>query len=69
MFLDSAVAQRELRKVAHGKASRVPVPILIEYTLNYLMRSTAPAAVHTPIHNDELRWLTALYRLEDKRHD
>lgn len=67
MFLDSAIAQRELRKVAHGKASRVPVPILIQYTLNYLMRGTAPAPTPVP-HDDSLSWCEALYALKDKRH-
>jgi len=48
------------------RVSRVPVPVLIEYTLNYLLRDTAPAPVHSA--DDSARWCEALYALEDKRH-
>ena len=59
MYLNAEITRRELKAVARGRVSRVPVPILIQYTLNYLMRDSVAA----PVRNDEVRWCEALYRL------
>jgi hypothetical protein len=70
MYLNSDLARKELVKVSRGKASRVPIQVLAEYVLNYCSRNAAPAVSRKPA-DDSVRWLKALYALEDRRgpHD
>ena len=64
MYLNSEITRRELAKVSQGKRSRIPISVLAEYVLNYCTPNTTP--VSDPL-GDSVRFLEALYALEDPR--
>lgn len=65
MFISTSIAQSELRTLARGKKSRLPINLLAGFVLNYCMApATKPA--RKP-HDNSVRWLKALYALEDPR--
>jgi len=66
MYISPSIAQSELRTLARGKRSRIPVRVLAQYVLNYCTRDAA-AMPEPGIQDDSLRFLEALYRLEDPR--
>ena len=55
--------RQELRRVAKGKPTKVPVEILAELVLSAW---SAMAEIEAP-KSDEVRWLENLHRLGDKR--
>lgn len=65
MYLNSAIARKELVTVSRGKVSRVPVNVLAEYVLNYCLDA---APTPTPkSHDDSVQFLERLLSLEDPR--
>jgi len=65
MYLDFEIARKELKRVAQSKEPHIPVSILAGYLLDYWTRDSVAAP---PVRNDEVRWLEALYQLQDVRH-
>jgi hypothetical protein len=42
MYLSPSIAQEELRALARGKKSRLPLNVLAQYVLDYPTRDAAP---------------------------
>jgi hypothetical protein len=66
VYLNSEIARQELAHLSRGKRSRIPVNVLAEFLLNYCSQDAAPARAVKP-HDDSVRFLEALYALEDPR--
>lgn len=63
-FIKNLNLERELILLSHNRKTHIPSDILAGWALA-AVRGGLPAA---PAHNDELKWLEALGRLEDPRH-
>ncbi|MBZ5532714.1 MAG: hypothetical protein LAO20_14880 [Acidobacteriia bacterium] len=61
MYLNNEIARKELAGIARGKKSRVPVPILARFVLEYCITPEVHA------YDDSAPFLERLYSLEDTR--
>jgi len=66
MYVSPSIAHSELRRLALSKRPHIPVKILAEYVLNYCTRDAAPTP-EPGVRDDSVRFLEAMYRLEDPR--
>ncbi len=66
MYLDREVAQAELHTLARGKRAHLPIRVLAQYVLTYLIRDSG--FTHEPSSRDDsLQFLERLYALKDPR--
>jgi hypothetical protein len=66
-YISPSIARSELRSLAHGKRSRIPVKILAEYVLNYCSQPAQPSTPKPRPQDDSVQFLERLYALEDPR--
>ena len=63
MIIRRVNMMHELKQLAHGKKSHLPVEIIAGWALRHVVIEEMP----TPARRDEVRWLNALYALKDLR--